>query len=565
MASEKENFELKKHSHALTEGLYRAGARTFFHAVGLSRDDMAKPLIGIANTWIETMPCNMHLRDLAAKVKEGVRAAGGTPMEFNTIAISDAITMGSEGMKASLVSREVIADSMELAGYGYMFDGMVTLVGCDKTIPGAAMAMIRLNIPSLLLYGGTIMPGTFQGRDVNIQDVFEGIGAVAAGKMSEEELGELEKVACPGAGACGGQFTANSMATAMEFLGLSAVGTASAPAIHPRKFEIAQQCGHLLMDILKRDLKPSDILTREAFLNAIAGISATGGSTNVVLHLLALAREAKIELSIDDFDRVSRKTPMLADLKPWGNYLAADLFEAGGIELVAKRLVEGQHVDGTQKTPTGKTLEQEASQAVETEGQQVVRPIDQPLKESGSLVILKGSFAPEGCVVKITGHENNSHRGPARVFESEEDAMDAVTQGRLKAGDVVVIRYEGPKGGPGMREMLGVTGAIVGAGLGESVALLTDGRFSGATRGLMIGHVAPEAACGGPIALVEEGDSILIDVESRRVELEVPTEVVTERLKKWQEPKPRFTKGVFSKYAATVSSASEGAVTFVNQ
>ncbi len=562
MASEIKISELKKQSHALTEGLHRAGARTFFHAVGLSREDMAKPLIGIANTWIETMPCNMHLRELAAKVKEGVRAAGGTPMEFNTIAISDAITMGSEGMKASLVSREVIADSMELAGRGYLFDGMVALVGCDKTIPGAAMAMIRLDIPSLLLYGGTIMPGRFKGRDVNIQDVFEGIGAVAAGKMSEEELSDLEEVACPGAGACGGQFTANSMATAMEFLGLSAIGTASAPAVHPRKYEIAEQCGQLLMDILKRDLKPSDILTRQAFLNTIAGVSATGGSTNVILHLLALAREAEIELSMEDFDSISRKTPLLADLKPWGNYLASDLFEAGGIELVAKRLVEGQYVDGTQKTPTGKTLAEEALKAIETEGQQVVRPLDRPLKASGSLVVLEGSFAPEGCVVKITGHENDSHHGPARVFESEEEAMEAVTHGRLKAGDVVVIRYEGPKGGPGMREMLGVTAAIVGVGLGESVALVTDGRFSGATRGLMIGHVAPEAACGGPIAVVEDGDSIRIDIESRRVELEVPARVVAERLEKWQAPKPRFTKGVFAKYAATVSSASEGAVTF---
>jgi len=467
-------------------------------------------------------------------------------------------------MKASLVSREVIADSMELAGRGYLFDGMVTLVGCDKTIPGAAMAMIRLNIPSLLLYGGTIMPGRFRGRDVNIQDVFEGIGAVSAGKMSEEELGELEKVACPGAGACGGQFTANSMATAMEFLGLSAVGTASAPAVHPRKYEIAEQCGHLLMDILRRDFKPSDILTRESFLNAIAGVSATGSSTNVVLHLLALAREAEIELSMDDFDSISRKTPLLADLKPWGNYLAADLFEAGGIELVVKRLVEGKYVDGEQKTPTGKTLAEEALQAVETEGQQVLRPLDQPLKASGSLVVLQGNFAPDGCVVKITGNENDSHRGPARVFESEEGAMEAVTQGSLQAGDVIVIRYEGPKGGPGMREMFGVTSAIVGAGLGESVAMVTDGRFSGATRGLMIGHVAPEAACGGPIAVVEDGDSIRIDIKSRLVELEVPPEVVAERLKKWQAPEPQFTKGVFSKYAATVSSASEGAVTFVH-
>ncbi len=553
--------DLKKKSRAMTEGLNRAGARTFFHAVGLSREDMAKPLIGIANTWIETMPCNMHLRDLAEKVKAGIREAGGTPMEFNTIAISDAVTMGSEGMKASLVSREVIADSMELAGRGYLFDGMVTLVGCDKTIPGAAMAMIRLDIPSLLLYGGTIMPGRFQGRDVNIQDVFEGIGAVAAGKMSEGELGELEKVACPGAGACGGQFTANSMATAMEFLGLSAVGTASAPAVHPRKNEIAHHCGKLMMDILERDQKPSDILTRSAFLNAIAGVSATGGSTNSVLHLLALAREAGIELTMDDFDQVSRKTPLLADLKPWGNYLAADMFEAGGIELVIRRLVEGGHVDGSQQTPTGKSLKEETAGVVETQGQKVVRPIGDPLKASGGLVILRGSVAPEGCVAKITGHENLSHQGPARVFECEEQAMEAVTSGVVQAGDVVVIRYEGPKGGPGMREMFGVTAAIVGAGLGESVAMITDGRFSGATRGLMIGHVSPEAASGGPIAIIEDGDLIRISVEEREVAVDLSPDVVAQRLERWQEPKPRFTKGVFAKYITGVSSASVGAVT----
>ena len=551
----------KHRSRIVTEGTKRAGARSFYKAVGFTDEDLSKPIIGIANTWIETMPCNFHLRDLAVKVKQGVREAGGTPMEFNTIAISDAITMGIEGMKASLVSREVIADSIELTGRGYCFDAIVALVGCDKTIPGAAMAAIRLGVPSLILYGGTILPGRHRDRDVNIQDVFEAIGAVAAGRMTEEELVELEDAACPGPGACGGQFTANTMATALEFLGLSALGTASTPAVDPRKEEIAVRCGRLVMEMLRRELTPQKILTRKSFENAIAGVSATGGSTNAVLHLLALAREADIELQIDDFDAVSRRTPLLADLKPWGRYLAADLHRAGGIELVAKHLVAGGYVDGSQLTPTGRTLAEEAAEAVETPGQDVVRPATNPLKTTGGLVILRGSLAPEGAVVKIVGREMSRHVGPARVFDREEDAMDAVVSGAIHSGDVVVIRYEGPKGGPGMREMLGVTGAIVGAGLGEQVALVTDGRFSGATRGLMIGHAAPEAACGGPIALVREGDRVAVDIDARRLDLEVSAVELEHRRAAWKPPDPPYRRGVFAKYAAQVASASEGAVT----
>jgi dihydroxy-acid dehydratase len=553
---------LGKHkSKIVTEGRNRAGARAFFKAVGFSHEDLSKPIIGIANTWIETMPCNIHLRELAARVKEGVREAGGTPMEFNTIAISDAITMGIEGMKASLVSREVIADSIELAGRGYLFDAIIALVGCDKTIPGAAMAAIRLDVPALVLYGGTIMPGKYQGRDVNIQDVFEAIGAASAGRISEEELHQIEEVACPGPGACGGQFTANTMATALEFLGLSALGTASTPAVDPGKDEVARRCGRLIMQMLEQGLTPSRILTRKSFENAIAGVSATGGSTNSVLHLIALAREANIPLSLDDFDAISRRSPLLADLKPWGRYLAADLFSAGGIELVARRLVEGGFVDGAQLTPTGRTLAEEASMARETPGQDVVRPAGDPIKTSGGLAILKGNLAPDGAVVKITGHERAAHSGPARVFDCEEDAMAAVTSGRIRPGDVVVIRYEGPAGGPGMREMLGVTSAIVGAGLGESVALVTDGRFSGATRGLMIGHATPEAIKGGPIALVNSGDEIRIDIPSRTIEVNVSAGEMDRRKQEWKAPEPRYSRGVFGKYAATVASASEGAVT----
>jgi dihydroxy-acid dehydratase len=532
-----------------------------YKAVGFTDEDLARPIIGVATTWIETMPCNYNQRALAEKVKAGVRAAGGTPMEFNTIAISDGEVMGTEGMKASLISREVIADSIELVGRGYMFDAIISLVGCDKTTPGAAMAAARLNVPSLLLYSGSIQPGVFRGRSVTVGDVYEAIGTHAAGKMSDADLRELEDAACPGAGACGGQFTANTMATAMEFLGLSAVGTASVPATDPRKDEVAFRCGELIMDLLRRGVKPSDLLTRPAFENAIAGVAATGGSTNAVLHLLALAREAGVPLTIDDFDTISRRTPMIADLKPGGRFVAVDLYHAGGIELVIRRMVEANLLHATALTPSGKTLAQESVLAVETAGQEVVRPAANPLKATGGLVILKGNLAPDGSVVKVAGHERPFHRGPARVFNREEDAMEAVTSGAIKSGDVVVIRYEGPKGGPGMREMLGVTGAIVGKGLGEEVALMTDGRFSGATRGLMVGHVAPEAASRGPIAAIQEGDTVVIDIDKRRLDVELKDGEIANRLAAWTPPAQRYTSGVFAKYAALVSSASEGAIT----
>jgi dihydroxy-acid dehydratase len=469
--------------------------------------------------------------------------------------------MGTEGMKASLVSREVIADSIELVGRGHMFDAMIALVGCDKTIPGAAMALIRLNVPGFALYGGSIAPGHFRGKDVTVGDVYEAIGAHAAGKMSDADLNELENVACPGAGACGGQFTANTMAMALEFLGLSPMGTASVPATDARKDEVARRCGQLIMDLLRRGMTPRDMLTRQAFENAIAGVAASGGSTNAVLHLLALAREVGVPLTIDDFDAISRRTPLFADLKPGGRYVAVDLDRAGGIPLLAQRLISAGLVDGKQMTPSGRTIGEEASMAVETPGQDVVRPLSNPIKPNGGLVILKGNIAPEGCVVKIAGHERLYHRGPARVFDREEDAMSAVTSGKIQPGDVVVIRFEGPRGGPGMREMLGVTGAIVGTGLGEEVALLTDGRFSGATRGLMVGHVAPEAALGGPLAALREGDTIVIDIEARRLDVELPDAELAARLAHWIGPTPRYTRGVFAKYAALVSSASEGAIT----
>ncbi len=551
----------KQHSRVITDGRDRAGARAMFKAIGFTDDDLARPIIGVANTWTETMPCNYHLRRLAAKVKEGIRAAGGTPMEFNTIAISDGVTMGTEGMKASLVSREVIADSIELVGRGHMFDAMIALVGCDKTIPGAALALIRLNVPGLILYGGSIAPGHFRGKDVTVGDVYEAIGANAAGRMSDADLRELENVACPGVGTCGGQFTANTMAMALEFLGLSPLGTASVPAADSRKDEVAKRCGRLIMDLLLRGATTKDILTRQAFENAIAGVAASGGSTNAVLHLLAMAREAKVLLTIDDFDTISRRTPLLADLKPGGRYVAVDLDRAGGVPLLVQRLVSAGLVEARQMTPSGRTLGEEASKAVESPGQEVVRPLSNPLKPNGGLVILKGNLAPEGCVVKIASHERLYHRGPARVFDREEDAMRAVTHSEIKPGDVVVIRYEGPRGGPGMREMLGVTGAIVGAGLGETVALLTDGRFSGATRGLMIGHVSPEAANGGPLAALQEGDSITIEIEARHLDVELPDAEIAARLANWREPAPRYTSGVFAKYAALVSSASEGAIT----
>jgi dihydroxy-acid dehydratase len=557
-------MDAKHLSRIITNGRDRAPARAMLKGIGFTDADLARPIVGIANTWIETMPCNFNLRELAVKVKEGVRAAGGTPMEFNTVAISDGVTMGTEGMKASLVSREVIADSIELVGRGHMFDAMVALVGCDKTIPGAAMALIRLNVPGIVLYGGSIAPGRFQGRDVTILDVFEAVGANAAGHMTDADLKELENVACPGAGACGGQFTANTMAMAMEFIGLSPMGTASVPATDPRKEEVGVRCGRLVMDLLRRGVRPRDILTRKAFENAIAGVAASGGSTNAVLHLLAMAREAEIPLTIDDFDMVSRRTPLLADLKPGGRYNAVDLDRAGGVPIVVQRLVAAGLADASQQTPSGRTVGEEASVAVETPGQDVVMPLDRPLKPTGGLVILKGNLAPEGCVIKVAGHERMHHRGPARIFDREEDAMAAVTRREIHPGDVVVIRYEGPRGGPGMREMLGVTAAIVGEGLGETVALLTDGRFSGATRGLMAGHVAPEAARGGPIAALQEGDTVVFDIDARRLDVELSDAEIRERLSRWQEPAPRYTNGVFAKYGALVSSASEGAITRPN-
>ena len=556
-------FDPKHNSRTITDGPTRAAARSYYYAIGFTREDIEKPIVGIANTWIGTMPCNFNLRLLAEKVAIGVRAAGGTPMEFNTIAISDGITMGTEGMKTSLVSRELIADSIELCTRGYMFDALVCLVGCDKTIPAASMALARLNIPGIVLYGGSIMPGRFDGRDVNIQDVFEGVGQNLAGTLSDEDLDRLEHAACPGAGACGGQFTANTMALAMEFIGLSPIGSASVPAVDPRKDDVGIRAGVTVMDVLRRNQRPLDILTRAAFENAIAGVAATGGSTNAVLHLLALAREANVPLTIDDFDVISDRTPLIADLRPGGRYLAADLDRAGGVQLVAQRLIEGGHLDGTQQTPSGHTLADEAKLARETPGQDVVVSLDHPLKKTGGLVILHGNLAPEGCVIKVAGHERLTHRGPARVYDREEDAMAAVTEKRIQPGDVVVIRYEGPKGGPGMREMLGVTSAIVGEGMGETVALLTDGRFSGATRGLMAGHVAPEAFVGGPIAAVREGDVISIDIPNRRLDVELSDDEIATRLRNWQAPAPRYKSGVMAKYAALVSSASEGAITRV--
>jgi dihydroxy-acid dehydratase len=553
--------DLKHRSRGITEGRDRAGARSMFKAIGFTDDDLRKPLIGVANTWIETMPCNFHLRRLAAKVKEGIRAAGGTPMEFNTIAISDGETMGTEGMRASLVSREVIADSIELVCRGQMFDAVVCVVGCDKTIPAAAMALARMDLPGMVLYGGTIAPGTYRGKDVTIQDVYEAIGANVAGKISDADLLELENAACPGAGACGGQYTANTMSTVMEAIGLSPVGFNSVPAMDPAKDQICFESGKVVMNVLGNGIRPRDILTREAFENAIASVAASGGSTNAVLHLLAIAREAEVKLDIDDFQTVSERTPLLADLKPSGRFVASDMHRAGGVGLLLQRLLRGKYLHPAPKTVTGLTIESESEKAVETPGQEVIASLDKPLKKTGGLVILRGNIAPEGCVAKISGHERLSHRGPARVFESEEDAMAAVTSKKIKAGDVVVIRNEGPKGGPGMREMLGVTAAIVGEGLGESVALLTDGRFSGATRGLMAGHVSPEAAMGGPIAAVRDGDTIRFDVNQRVLEVENGNELLRERMKEWKAPQPRYPMGVFAKYAALVSSASEGAVT----
>jgi len=530
-------------------------------AAGLNDEDFSRPLIGIANTWIEIGPCNYHLRELAAHVRDGIRAAGGTPLEFNTVSISDGITMGTEGMRASLISREVIADSIELVARGNLLDGLVVLVGCDKTIPGGVMALARLNIPGLLLYGGSIAPGQFEGHSVTIQDVFEAVGAHARGKMTDAQLKELECAACPGAGACGGQFTANTMALVCEFLGIAPMGISSVPATDAGKAHAGELAGKLALDLLKKNRTPLQIITKAAIENAIAGVAATGGSTNAVLHLLAIAREAAVPLSIDDFDRISSRTPILADLKPGGRFVATDLYAAGGTPLVAKRMLVAGLLQGSCITVTGKTLAEEAAGAKETPGQEVVRTKDNALKETGGLVILKGNLAPEGCVIKVAGHKMTNFRGPARVFDSEEAAFAAVEQGKIKADDVVVIRYEGPKGGPGMREMLAVTAALVGAGLGDSVALLTDGRFSGATHGLMAGHVAPEAANGGPIAAVLDGDTITFDLPKRALTVEISDAEIRKRLAGWKAPKPRYTHGVFAKYAALVSSSSLGAIT----
>lgn len=552
---------LKHKSHALIDGPDRAPARAMLKAVGFTDEDLSRPLVGVANTWIEVMPCNYHLRRLSEKVKAGIRAAGGTPIEYNTIAVSDGIAMGTEGMKASLISREVIADSIELVARGHLFDAVVALSGCDKTIPGTVMALARLNLPSLMLYGGSILPGTFQGHNVTIQDVFEGVGAYAAGKMSDAELHDLENHACPGPGACGGQFTANTMAIAFEFLGISPMGRNGVPAMDPRKDDVAFQCGQMVMALLRNDLRPKQIITRKALENAIAAVATTGGSTNAVLHLLAVAREAGVNLTIDDFDLINRRVPLLADLKPGGRYMAADLAAAGGTTLVAKRLLEAGLLHADQMTVTGRPIGEEAKEATETPGQNVLRPLSNPIKPTGGLVILKGNLAPEGCVVKVAGHGMMSFRGPAKVFDREEDAFAAVQRREIKAGDVVVIRYEGPQGGPGMREMLAVTGAIVGEGLGSSVALLTDGRFSGATHGLMAGHVAPEAAKGGPIAALRNGDIIVFDIAQRRLDVELSHDEIKQRLSQWTPPAPRYTTGVMAKYARHVSSASEGAVT----
>ncbi len=556
-------MDLKHRSRGITDGRDRAPSRAMFKAIGFTDADLSRPLVGVANTWIETMPCNFHLRRLSAKVKEGIRAAGGTPMEFNTIAISDGETMGTEGMRASLVSREVIADSIELVCRGQMFDAVVCVVGCDKTIPAAAMAMARLDIPGLVLYGGTIAAGVYRGKDVTIQDVFEAVGANAAGKISDKDLLDIENAACPGAGACGGQYTANTMSTVMELIGLSPMGFNGVPAMDPRKDGISFRCGEIVMNALKLGIRPKDILSVPAFHNAIAGVACTGGSTNAVLHLLAIAREVNIPLVIDDFQKISERTPLLADLKPAGRFVAVDVDKAGGIPVIAKRLLDAGIADGSTLTVTGKTFAEEAKKSVETIGQQVIVSLDKPLNKTGGIVILRGNLAPEGCVAKISGHERLSHRGPARIFESEEDAMAAVTSKQIRPGDVVVIRNEGPKGGPGMREMLSVTAAIVGEGLGESVALLTDGRFSGATRGLMIGHVSPEAALGGPIAALQENDVVQIDIAQRNLNVELADAVLHERLTQRKPRPPRYTYGVFAKYASLVSSASEGAITTV--
>jgi dihydroxy-acid dehydratase len=554
-------FDPRHASRTLVDGPDRAAARSYFKAVGFTDEDLARPLIGVAHCWIEITPCNWNHQKLAEKVKAGVRAAGGTPIEFNTISVTDGIAMGTEGMKASLISRDWIADSVELVTRGHLLDGLVTLTGCDKTIPAMVMAMARLNIPSVMLYGGSIMYGEHRGRRLTVQDVFEAIGAFNAGKIDAAELNAVESRACPGAGACGGQFTANTMATAFEMLGVSPMGWNGVPAVDPRKDEVAFETGRLVMDVLRKGLQPRAIITKKALQNAIAGVMATGGSTNAVLHLMAVAREAGVKLTIDEFDRISRRTPLLADLKPWGAYTAPEMYEAGGMAIVAQRLMAAGLLNEGEITVTGRTIAEEARVAREAPGQKVIHTLNDPIKPEGGIVILRGNLAPEGCVAKVSGQKRDFHRGPARIFDREEDAFQAVKAGKIKPNDVVVIRWEGPKGGPGMREMLHVTGAIQGAGLGDSVALMTDGRFSGATHGFMIGHIAPEAADGGPIAAIKNGDTIAIDMKKRKLDVELTASEIKTRLKAVKPPRPRYTWGVMAKYARLVSSASEGAVT----
>ena len=551
----------KRHSAALTDGPDRAGARSMLKGTGFTDEDLARPLIGVATTWIETMPCNLNQRELAVDVKRGIREAGGTPMEFNTIAVSDGVSMGTEGMRASLVSREVIADSIELVARGHLFDGLVCLVACDKTNPAAVMALARLDIPGVCFYTGSIAPGVFRGKEVTVADVYEGIGAYAAGTLSAEALHELESVACPAAGACGGQFTANTMSAMLEFLGVSPAGLNGIPALSKHKDEAAYECGRLVMDLVRRDVRPSQIVTHEAIENAAASIAAMGGSTNGVLHLLAIAREFGLPFTIDDFDEISARTPTLADMKPWGRFHATDVHRAGGVALVARELAKQGLIHGDAQTVDGRSLGEIAAAAQETAGQEVVLPIDRPLKPRGGIAVLRGNLAPDGCVVKLSGHDRTLHSGPARVFDCEEDCFAAVKAGKIGAGDVVVIRYEGPAGGPGMREMLHVTAAIVGEGLSDSVALVTDGRFSGATHGFMVGHVCPEAFHGGPLAALRDGDTVVVDVDARELRVELSGDELAARLAAWRRPTPRYTTGVFAKYAAEVLSASEGAVT----
>jgi len=554
-------FDPRHKSRTILDGPDRAAARAFFRAIGFTDDDLKRPLIGVAHCWIEITPCNWNHRKLAEKVKEGVRAAGGTPIEFNSITVTDGIAMGTEGMKASLISRETVADSVELVVRGHLMDAFVGISGCDKTIPAMVMAMARLDLPSVMLYGGSILYGEYKGRRLTIQDVFEAVGAFNAGKIDAQELGAIESRACPGGGACGGQFTANTMATAFEMLGVSPMGSNDVPAMDPRKEEIAFETGKLVMDLLNKGVRPRQLITKRALQNAIAGVMATGGSTNAVLHLLAVAKEAGVKLTIDEFDPVSRRTPLLADLKPWGSYTAPEMYAAGGMAVVAKRLLDAGLLNATEMTVTGRTIGDEARAARETPGQKAIRPLANPIAHHGGIAILRGNLAPEGCVAKVAGHAEEVFRGAARVFEREEDAFVAVKAGKIKAGDFIVIRYEGPKGGPGMREMLHVTGALQGAGLGSSVALMTDGRFSGATHGVMVAHVAPEAAVGGPIAAVRNGDTIVLDVKQRRLDVELSAAEIKKRLRAVKPPKPRYTWGVMAKYARLVSSASDGAVT----